>query len=174
MLTFGWRLRCLPGRQLGTCSWRCSWPAGFWLWAKYRWTQWSCRRCTWGLCRACTMENNRNMKKQTFAFHTLLINLFSFSDIYFSCQFSMLPFTSIILEWWDTIDVIEHLLGVSPQTACRSTSGFWALGLRWWSGSSPGCVFQCNRLHPGTAGLSPSRTDTRGRWQWWRWGNMTP
>lgn len=41
MPTFGWRRRCSPGRLLGTRSWRCSWPAGFWLSAKCRWTRWS-------------------------------------------------------------------------------------------------------------------------------------
>lgn len=70
MFTFGWRQRCLPGKRLGTRSWRCSWPAGVWPLATYRWTQWSCRRCTWGLCRACTVE-----KTSDFGFHNLILYL---------------------------------------------------------------------------------------------------
>lgn len=65
-------------------------------------------------------------------------------------------------------------LKVSPQTACHSTSGSWASGQRWWSGSSPGCESQCNRGHRGTAGQSPTRRDTPGHWRWWHWGNTTP
>lgn len=56
MLTSDWRLRYLPGRLLGTCSWMCSWQAGFWLWGTYHWTRWSYRRRTWGLYQACTVD----------------------------------------------------------------------------------------------------------------------